>query len=98
MIVTTEWHGDQFNVAVASKEGVDPFLTVKGCRIANGKDGEFVSWPSTKNAQSGKWWQHVWASERFAAVVLSTANENRPRTAARNSRAPQEDDGDPIPF
>lgn len=95
MDIRIEWHGDQFNVALASKDGADEFLSIKGCRIANGSKGDFVSWPATKNQQSGKWWQHCWASEKFAAVVLSKAREAQPQN--RRPAKEQRDDSD-IPF
>jgi hypothetical protein len=102
MNIEITWHGDQFNVELASKEGAEAFLSIKGCRIASGSKGEFVSWPATKNASTGKWWSHVWASERFAAVVLSKALESQPKAPARRQAAPAgggggSDDSD-IPF
>jgi DNA-binding cell septation regulator SpoVG len=69
----------QFNVSLASKEGVEPFLIVKGCRIVNGSNGEFVSWPATKNQSAGKYWNHVWASDAFAAAVLAEARATMPQ-------------------
>ena len=38
--------------ALATAEGREPFIVVKGCRIVDGKNGAFVSWPATKNADS----------------------------------------------
>ncbi len=78
MKITIEHFGGdrpQFNVAVASKEGAQPFITIKGCRIVDGRDGPFISWPATKNEKTGKYWQHVWASEPFAAAVLAEARK-----------------------
>jgi hypothetical protein len=95
MNIEITWHGDQFNVELASKEGAEAFLSIKGCRIVDGSKGPFVSWPATKNQQSGKWWNHVWASEKFAAVVLSKANDAR--KPARAGGGARDDDGD-IPF
>ena len=95
MIITTEWHDEQFNVLIASKEGAEPFLTVKGCRLASGSKGPFVSWPATKNQNTGKWWQHVWASDKFAAVVLSKAQESQPRQQGGQREQPSDDS---IPF
>lgn len=77
MNVLITWHGDQFNVELASKEGMEPFISVKGCRIVEGSKGPFVSYPATKNEKTGKWWSHVWASEKFSAVVLEKAMESR---------------------
>jgi DNA-binding cell septation regulator SpoVG len=67
-----------FNVLLHSKEGQEEFITIKGCRIVDGQKGPFVSWPATKG-NDGKYWQHIWANEKFSAVVLSKAQEaNRP--------------------
>lgn len=81
----------QFNVALASAEGREPFLTVKGCRIVDGSKGRFVSWPATKQ-DSGKYWNHVWASEAFGDAVLQAADKARPP-----SRRSERDDEEP-PF
>lgn len=85
----------QFNVALSSKEGVDPFITIKGCRIVSGRNGDFVSWPATKQRDSDKYWQHVWASEAFANAVLDAAKASMPASAPRPSRQTRDDD---IPF
>jgi hypothetical protein len=96
MDIQIEWHNDQFNVHLASKPEAEPFLTVKGCRLASGSKGAFVSWPATKNQQSGKWWSHVWGSERFNAAVLEKVQASQPsQTRGRSQR--HDEDGD-IPF
>ena len=68
----------QFNLEIVSAEGKDPFLTVKGCRIVTGKDGEFVSGPSTKGS-TGKYWNHVFMSKEFSEVVLKLAKATQPK-------------------
>lgn len=93
MEIIITWHNDQFNVELASHAGAEPFLSIKGCRIANGSKGEFVSWPATKNQGTGKWWNHVWASDKFADVVLSKAAESAPSRRPPPSR--QRDDDPP---
>ena len=60
-----------FNVQLFN-EGTEPFLEIKGCKIINGANGEFVSWPSRK-LDSGKYWNHCYASEAFNAAVLKLA-------------------------
>ena len=87
MNVTIEWHGDNFNVGLASKEGREPFLSIKGCRIVDGSKGAFVSYPAKKNESTGKYWNHVWASEDFNAVVLAKAQESRPQKAAKPAQS-----------
>ena len=82
-----------FNVALSGKEGADPFLVVKGCRIVDGPKGPFVSGPATKNANTGKYWNHTYFGEKFSAAVLEKAKAAKP--APR--RATADDDSD-IPF
>ena len=106
MKIGIEHHNDQFNVTLASKEGAPPFLTIKGCRVVDGSKGPFVSWPA-KKMESGKYWNHVYASEAFQAAVLEAVNATRPAKPARQKderwqasaparqAAPEEDD---IPF
>jgi hypothetical protein len=104
MKLLCEWFAGerpQFNLSIASAEGKVPFLTVKGCWIVQGRDGAFVSWPATKNAKTNKYWQHVWASEPFAAAVLAEAQASMPKTDTRTHgerKAGKPVDDDPIPF
>ncbi len=85
-----------FNIGLCSKEGAEPFLVVKGCRIANGKNGQFVSGPSTKNGE-GKYWNHTYMNDAFSAEVLKRALATMPKAApSRPGRA--EDDDSTIPF
>lgn len=96
MKITTTWFNDQFNVELASAEGKEAFLVVKGCRIASGSKGEFVSWPARKQ-DNGKWWNYVYASEAFNAAVLGEANKSRPRPDTRTLSERKSRDDDP-PF
>ena len=94
MEISIEWHDGKypsFNVNLHSKEGVDPFLSIKGCKIANGSKGEFVSWPSTKNVTTGKYWNHVWGGEKFNDVVLQKAK------SCMKQKEESNDDSD-VPF
>lgn len=105
MHVSIRWFGDQFNVFLHIRQELDEFLTIKGCRIVDGSKGPFVSWPATKSQNNGKWWSHVWASEKFAAHVLGLAQESRPAQSGHGNagygRTPgsddEPDDGE-IPF
>jgi DNA-binding cell septation regulator SpoVG len=95
MEIGITWHNDQFNIDLSSKAGVEAFLSIKGCRIAQGNDGPFVSYPATKNASTGKWWRHAWGSDGFNAAVLKKAQASQQSAPAKQPRmAPDED----IPF
>jgi DNA-binding cell septation regulator SpoVG len=95
MEIDIKWFGDQFNVQIRKRPGEEEFLSIKGCRIVSGRDGEFIGWPSTKNDKSGKWWRHVWASEAFERHVLKLAKESQ---ASQESQAAAQEPDDDIPF
>ena len=94
MEITIEHHDKSFNVNLHSKEGAEAFLSIKGCRIASGSKGDFVSYPATKNDRTDKWWNHVWGSEKFNDAVLKKAQQAKPKQTKGH---PDDDDGD-IPF
>lgn len=110
MIITIEHHGDQFNVALSSALGKEAFLVIKGCRVKDGDKGRWISFPARK-LDTGKWWNHVYASEGFQSAILQALDEQRdtrthaemrqaPRARddaarARQTRAPVDDD---VPF
>lgn len=100
MHISTEWFQDSFNVSLSSAAGREPFLVVKACRIKEGRNGDFVSWPaSPPKQQGGKWWGHVFASEAFSQAVLGEAIKSRPKQDTRTHsemKARQDDDGPPF--
>ena len=84
MEISIEWKEGKypsFNLMLASKEGVDPFITIKGCGIMKGSKGEFVKYPS-KKMDNGNWFNYIYANEKFNAVVLEKAK------AAQVTRTP----------
>jgi hypothetical protein len=92
MEVTVKWFDGtypSFNLILASGPDKEPFLEVKGCKIVDGQNGPFVSYPSRKQ-DNGKYWNHVYASDAFNAVVLSKAQESMPSRRQR-----PRDDGPP---
>ncbi len=88
----------QFNVCLSSAQGKEPFLTIKGARIVEGKNGPFVSWPA-KKLDSGKYWNYAYGSEAFNQAVLEKAQATMPkadtRTHAERKRPTRDDD---VPF
>ncbi len=104
MHVTVKWFDGKypsFNLNLHKAEGQTEFLSIKGCRIVSGSNGDFVSFPSTKK-DDGKYWNHAWANEQFAEYVLKLANESKPqkspeqRSAQGSTRS--NDLHDDIPF
>lgn len=98
MEVSVKWFDGQypsFNLMLASGPGKDPFIEIKGCKIVEGQNGAFVSYPSRKQ-DNGKYWNHVYGSDAFNAVVLSKAQESMPAKAP--SRQQRGDDSSSIPF
>jgi DNA-binding cell septation regulator SpoVG len=72
-----------FNVNLSSVEGKEPFLVIKGCRLVDGNKGKFISWPA-KKLDTGKYWNHVYASEGFMAAVVAEAEKGKPTKAKSN--------------
>lgn len=98
MNIKIEHHGDQFNVALSTPNADEPFITIKGCRVVQGSNGSFVSWPARKQ-DNGKWWNHVYASEKFTAAVLSAYNKSKAEEPARKAPSrPSADMDDDVPF
>jgi DNA-binding cell septation regulator SpoVG len=94
MEVRTIWQQGQypsFNIELASDEGRDAFFVLKGCQLKDGPNGPFVSVPSKKNESTGKYWNHAYLADKFAAVVLSKAQESQPRAEVPRM-APKRDD------
>ena len=86
MKITIEQRDRDFNVNLHSKEGAQPFLTIKGCRVVDGQKGQFVSFPS-KKLDSGKYWNHVYASDAFQAAVLEAFNASKPAEPVKRDKA-----------
>lgn len=78
MHITIQHHGEQFNVQVASRKGEEHFLSIKGCRLMESANGQFVSFPARKT-DSGKWWSHVWANDKFQNAVIKAYNDQPPQ-------------------
>lgn len=96
-----------FNILLHSVAGADPFLEIKGCRIVDGKNGPFISYPARKDEKTGKYWNHVYGGEKFNAAVIKKVQEGerkRPSHDAPKARqlAPKgsvfDDMDDDIPF
>ena len=87
MEISIEWRDGKypsFNVSLASKAGVDPFITIKGCSIIQGSKGEFVKYPSKKK-EDGSWFNYIYANPKFNSVVLEKA---KAAEAAHANKAP----------
>ena len=91
MKITIDHHGENFNINLHRQEGADPFLSIKGCRIVEGKNGPFVSYPATKNQSTGKYWNHVYGGEKFNEEVLKLAGGKRPARPPVPSRPAHRD-------
>jgi hypothetical protein len=95
MHITVKWFNDAFNINLHSKEGVDEFLSIKGCRIAQYEGKEFVSFPATKG-NNGKFWRHAWGSDKFQAAVIAEAKKSMPSAGKRDGGVTEM--ADDVPF
>lgn len=99
MHFSVKWFGESFNVNLAKAEGQEEILSIKGCRLVNGSNGEFVSMPSTKNQNTGKYWNHAWLGEKLASHILKLAQESRPSQEKQGKRVSHGDSlENDIPF
>lgn len=100
MFVSIQHHGDQFNVQLSSKKGEEHFLSIKGCRIKDSANGQFVSFPA-RQTDAGKWWTHVWANDKFQNAIIKAVKET-PKEEEKKAKAkpskPADDMDDDIPF
>lgn len=85
-----------FNIELATKPGNDPFITIKGCSLREHNGKEFVGFPS-KKMDSGKYWNHIYASDDFQKVIIEKAKIDMPK-AEQNTSSQGFDDGDDVPF
>ena len=97
MKITIEQHNDQFNIALSSQEGKEPFMVIKGCRVKDGDKGPFISFPARK-MDNGKWWNHVWASEGFQKAALLELQKAAPPRRAPPQKTGFDDIDNDIPF
>ena len=86
-----------FNVMVSSKEGMDPFITIKSCNLKTGTKGDFVSSPS-KKTNEGKYFNYIFASEKFNGVVMEKAKLAKPERSIDEPTRRGADMADDIPF
>lgn len=87
---------DRFNVCIASKEGNEPFITIKGCKLMSGRKGEFISWPAWKN-KNDEWKSHIYASPAFQEAVVEAVKASEPKKPAQPAKPPKDMDDD-IPW
>ena len=96
MKISVEWRDSKFptfSLMLASKEGAEPFLTIKDCRIVDGSKGKFVSWPA-KKMDSGKYFSYCYASEAFQSAVMAAAEAAQPKQQPKKPQTSMNDDED----
>lgn len=92
MEITVKWFNDSFNIGLSAKEGAEEFLSVKGCRLVETGGKAFIGFPAKKNEQTGKYWNHVWASDKFQAAVIEKAKAAKPSSRKPPKSDEQDDD------
>jgi len=78
MNITIEHHDKTFNINFHRAEGEEAFLSIKGCRIAQGPKGDFLALPSRKKQRGDGYWKHAWADEKFQSAVMQMAAKATP--------------------
>lgn len=52
-------YGTKFNLVLELENRAS--VTIYGCRVVEGQDGDFIGWPSYKDT-SGHYWKHVYVA------------------------------------
>lgn len=50
-------YGTKFNLVLELENGAE--VTIYGCRVVEGRKGDFIGWPSYEG-KDGKYWNHVY--------------------------------------
>lgn len=91
----TQW-GKFFTVVTT--EGVE----IHGCKLASGKNGDFVSPPSRKDEKSGKYFNHAYfpqtVGDQIVALVNGGSNQDAGYPAQQDYQEPPFDPDSDIPF
>lgn len=70
-------YGTKFNLVLQLENGA--LVTIYGCRVVEGREGDFIGWPSYKD-KNGEYWNHVYVNidpedvESILAEVQSQAS------------------------
>lgn len=75
--------GKTFGVALTKGDKV--LMVVKGCRLANGSNGQFVSGPSSK-MDDGKWFNYLYMDKQFSDYVTGLAIEAMDKPVPKSAR------------
>lgn len=70
-----------------------PDFAIKGCKLADGKDGQFVSGPSAK-MDDGKWFNYTFFGKGLSEYIVKEAN----KTMKQESKKTTQTEEDDIPF
>ena len=86
--------GKTFGVALVKDDKV--LLVVKGCKLANGSNGQFVSGPSAK-MDNGEWFRYLYMDKQFGDYVTKLAIEAMPKAPQQSNPKAADLESD-IPF
>ena len=86
--------GKTFGVALVKDDKV--LLVVKGCKLANGSNGQFVSGPSAK-MDNGEWFRYLYMDKQFGDYVTKLAIEAMPNEPQQSKPKAADLESD-IPF
>ena len=95
MEIKIKWSESGKTFSVSLDAGKGDFLSIKGCRIVNGNDGDFIGWPATK-LDTGEWLRYALANEAFSSAVLKKAKETSP--GRQEVKRKTDEFNDDIPF
>ena len=80
--VFTGKYSTKFNLTIELENGAE--VTIYGCRVVEGRKGDFIGWPSYEG-KDGKYWNHVYVElapkevEDIIAEVRAQAGSGKRR-------------------
>lgn len=78
-------YGTKFNLVLQLENGA--MVTIYGCRVIEGREGDFIGWPCRKD-KNGNYWNHVYVNIGPADVedILSEVQAQAQAGTARGSK------------
>lgn len=76
-------YGIKFDLVLQLENGA--LVTIYGCRVVEGRNGDFIGWPSHKD-KDGNYWNHVYVDIEPADVEDIIAEVRAQADTAKNGK------------
>lgn len=79
-------YGAKFNLVLQLENGAP--VTIYGCRVVEGRKGDFIGWPGYKD-KNGEYWSHVYVDidpEDVEDILAEVQSQARVAKGSKRSR------------